>query len=455
MIKMTLSEAASIIGCSNPVRDAHFQGVSIDSRTIEKDNLYVAIQGERLDGHQFVTDAFQKGASAVMVQKSFDPSLPQLIVDQTIDALGQLSTAWRSRFTLPLVAVTGSNGKTTLKTMIASILKAACNNQPNMVLATEGNYNNHIGLPLTLLRLSANQRYGVIEMGMNHLGEIAYLSKLTKPMVAVINNAAESHLEGLKTVAGVATAKGEIFQGLDEKGTAILNRDDPHFNYWKTLITKQPILTFGLNETADVTALHIKDQKFTLQTPKGQIDIDLPLIGKHNIMNALAAAASTIALDLDLSAIKRGLEQMIPVSGRMCSYLLDNGTRVIDDTYNANPFSLKAAVTTLATLSGKKIVVLGDMKELGENTKEMHFDSGVNMRDSGIDYLFTFGELSEKTAEGFGKGALHFKDREQLIVALKPYLTPNTNILVKGSRSMKMEKILLELIPNLHLDHAH
>lgn len=455
MIKMPLAELSQILGCPSVSANSDFNGVSIDTRTLLPGNLFIAIKGEQFDGHAFLAEAAKKGANAALVERQTDVSLPQIIVPDTLEALGKLSLNWRERFNLPIIGVTGSNGKTTLKNMIASILRAACHNNPAQVLATEGNFNNNIGLPLNLLRLNEQHRYAVIEMGMNHFGEITYLTRLAKPQVAVINNAAEAHLEGLQDVAGVARAKGEIFLGLPEKGIAILNSDDAHFTYWRGLIGSHTYLSFGLKSTCDVTAIIKENQSIQLQTPKGKMDVTLPLLGTHNIMNALAATAATLALHIDLATIKQGLEQIESAPGRMQQYFLPSGTQVINDTYNANPFSLQAAINTLATFSGTKIIVLGDMKELGPNAKQLHQAAGEKICAAGIDYLFTLGHLSAATTAAFGENAHHFTEYKELVAALQPHLTRNVTILVKGSRSMHMERIIAEIIPDAHLEQAH
>lgn len=455
MIKMTLAELTQILGCPPLDSNIEFQGISIDTRTLLPGNVFIAIKGEQFDGHDFVEKAAKNGASAVLVNHKVDVSIPQIQVTNTLEALGHLSQHWRDRFTLPIVGVTGSNGKTTLKNMIASILRAACQNNPTQVLATEGNLNNAIGLPLNLLRLNEHHRYAVIEMGMNHSGEIAYLTHLTKPQVAVINNAAEAHLEGLKDIAGVARAKGELFQGLQPQGIAILNHDDAHFDYWRSLIGNHCYLSFGLKNPSDITAIIKENQSIELQTPKGKINMTLPLLGTHNVMNALAATAATLALDIDLSAIKQGLEQVASAPGRMQSYFLSNGTHIINDSYNANPFSLQAAIHTLAAFSGTKIMVLGDMKELGTHAEQLHQTSGDKIRAAGIDHLFTFGQLSAHAADAFGINAKHFTEYKELAAALQPHLTQEVTVLIKGSRSMRMERILSEIMPDTHLEQAH
>lgn len=449
MIQMTLAQAASLLGLTTAPAGVEFKGISIDTRTLQPGNLFVALPGEHVDGHDFIEQAHQKGAAAALVTRLVDTALPQLAVADIVLALGQLAAAWRAQFTLPIAAVTGSNGKTTLKNMVASIMTAACHGDEKQVLATQGTLNNHLGLPLTLARLGKQHRYAAIEMGMNHPGEIEYLTKLTCPQVATITNAAACHLEGLGDIAGVARAKAEIFSGLPATGIAVLNRDDAFYPFWREIIAQHDYLTFGLHPDADVSA-DLQETALTqlikLRTPQGHIDINLPLLGKHNVLNALAAAATALAIDIDLSAIKAGLEQIKPAPGRLQLHTLANGVNIIDDTYNANPFSLLAAVNTLASFAGNKILVLGDMKELGNDTVSLHHSAGESIRQAGINFLFTYGELSANTARAFGAGATHFNEQEKLVDALKPYLNSQTTILVKGSRSMRMEKIVAGLV---------
>lgn len=450
MIQMTLAQTAHILGLSTVPAEMDFHGISIDTRTLEPGNLFVAIIGETLDGHDYIEEAQRKGAIAAIVSRKIESSLPQLLVENTTEALGKLGKAWRDQFHLPIVAVTGSNGKTTLKNMIALIMTAACDNNQDEVLATQGTLNNQWGLPLTLSRLNKHHRYAAIEMGMNHFGEIDYLTKITRPNVAVITNAGASHLEGLGDVAGVARAKAEIFTGLTDDGIAILNRDDAYYTLWLSMINKHHFVTFGFHPDADIKAtIHPTSEKqhITLHTPKGDIDINLRLLGKHNVQNALAAAAATMSTGISLEAIKQGLENCNPAPGRLELHTLANGVNIIDDSYNANPLSLQAAVNILAAFQGKKILVLGDMKELGTEAKALHLAAGESIREAGIDYLFTYGDLSANTAQAFGEGAYHFNEREKLINALKPFLYNTTTILVKGSRSMRMEKVVVELTP--------
>jgi len=450
MIQMTLAQAASILGVPS-VSTTHreFSGFCIDTRILQPDNLFIALSGSQTDGHQFVKNARDKGAAAALVQQAVDADLPQLVVQDTVAALGQLAGAWRQQFSLPIVAVTGSNGKTTLKNMIAAIMIAACRGDGSKVLSTQGTFNNHLGLPLTLGQLNKQHRFAAIEMGMNHFGEIEYLTKLTQPTVAVISNAAAAHLEGVGDLAGVARAKGEIFSGLTAGGTAVLNHDDAFYDYWHNLIGHHTVISFGLNSGADVTASMQEGthaQHIALNSPKGSITIHLPLLGRHNAQNALAAAAAALALNISLDDIKTGLESIQPANGRLQIHRLENGVQIIDDSYNANPFSLQAAVETLSSFAGKKILVLGDMRELGSNEKDIHQTAGENIRRAGIDYLFTYGSLSLNTSQAFGEGAYHFNEQEKLVNALKPFLYNQTTILVKGSRSMHMERVVNELL---------
>lgn len=454
MMQNTLAALAKILSTTTDTPNATFSDVSIDTRTIQPQNLFVAIVGERVDGHDYIEEAQCKGAQAALVQHKVKATLPQILVEDTTAALGKLAASWRKQFSLPLIAVTGSNGKTTLKNMIASILQAACSATPSHMLATTGNLNNHLGLPLTLTRLDKQHRYAVLEMGMNHPGEITYLTKIAQPTVAVINNAAPAHLEGLQDVAGVARAKGEIFLGLQPHGIGILNRDDAFFDLWRELLGKHEFLTFGLQHTADITAVisasaSNNSPTFTLQTPMGHIDVHLPLPGRHNIMNALAATAATLAVNIDLPTIKAGLESVRSAPGRLQIHTLAQGIRLIDDTYNANPASLQAAIDMLTTQEGAKILILGDMKELGPQAELLHFNAGQKIRALGINHLFTYGQFSAKTTKGFGDQAQHFTDQHQLAEAVKPYLHAPATVLVKGSRSMHMENIVAKLKANV------
>lgn len=459
MIEMTLAKAAMTLNSmllaplNETWRDISFTGLSINTKTLNPGNLFIALAGTKQDGHDFINDAFEKGAAAVLVTKPIPASIPHLFVNNAELALGQLAKAWRDQFSIPFIAITGSNGKTTLKNMVASILTAACGHDSNAVLATQGTLNNHLGLPLTLAQLNIAHRYAVIEMGMNHFGEIEYLTKLTRPHIAIITNAASAHLEGVGSIAGVAQAKSEIFLGLTEDGTVILNHDDAYFEYWYKKSRPLKCHSFGLNPGADVSAtIPIQENNSNqassvlLHTPAGEISLQLPLLGKHNILNTLAATAATLALGVKSEAIRAGLENIAPAPGRLQLKRIAQGINIIDDTYNANPFSLEVAINTLVEFVGPKILVLGDMKELGQEAANIHQDAGLNIRKAGIDYLFTYGELSVAASKAFGEGAYHFNEQKKLIDALKPFLRNQITILVKGSRSMRMEHIISGLI---------
>jgi len=447
MINLSLAALSTLLGLETAAPEAHFQGISTDTRTLQPGNLFVAIKGDNHDAHLFLDDAQKKGAVAAIVQKLMPSSLPQFLVPDTIKALGALALEWRKKFSLPLVGLTGSVGKTTLKNMIASILRAACGNQAEAVLSTQGNFNNHIGLPLTLSKMNEAHRYAVIEMGMNHFGEISYLTRLARPTVAIINNAAPAHLQGVNDIQGVARAKGEIFEGLSPTGIAVLNMDDGQFDFWRALIGDRRCITFGAHPNADVHySLHNSGdplrQYLTLITPSERIEVTLPLLGKHNAMNAVAAVAACTALQIGPKAIKEGLENMKPESGRLQMHSFSKDIRLIDDTYNANPVSLQAAINVLASFSGQRILVLGDMKELGADSLSLHAKMGKAIRQAGIDRMFTYGELSAEVGKNFGGNTTHFQDQKILVEAVKKFLQPNTVLLVKGSRFMKMENVV-------------
>ncbi len=457
MIKLPLAKLASIFAKEMAASDQEkyqnqfFQGISTDTRTLSPGNLFIALEGENYDGHAFIEEAQKKGAVAALVKRFVAAStLPQIQVADTVLAYGALAHYWRKQFALPMVGLTGSNGKTTLKNMVTSILRAACGQREDAVLATEGNFNNHIGVPYMLSRLDASHRYGVIEMGMNHFGEIAYLTKMVCPSVAIITNAAPAHLQGVSDLSGVARAKGEIFLGLTQSGAAILNRDDPYYSYWHDLIGQRLCLTFGLKPPADVHVIlqastdSIK-QRITIVTPCDRIDVELSLLGQHNVLNALAAAAACTALHIDPQAIKEGLENVEPAKGRLQMHAFDRDIRLIDDTYNANPASLQAAVKVLAKFSGTKVLILGDMAELGDTTSSLHANMGKTIREAGIQQLYTYGDLSEQISKNFGENAFHFHDQNHLVDALKQQVQPNSILLVKGSRYMKMEKVVAAL----------
>lgn len=441
---MRLSEAAVATKGQVLGEDVLFTCVTNDSRGNNSGQLFVAMRGERVDGHDFAVSAIKNGAAAAMISHAVDGLSSALLVEDTRLALGDLAAYWRDKFDIPLAAVTGSNGKTTVKEMLASILRAAAGGH-DQVLATEGNLNNDIGLPLTLLKLRHQHRYAVAEMGMNHFGEISYLTRIGRPTVALINNATTAHLGGLGSVDGIAKAKGEIFEGLRAGGVAVINADDEFAPLWKTLAISHPILTFGLGAGADITAsylLHTESSDLKLSTPLGEAMINLPVAGKHNISNALAAAATAIAMGATLSHIVAGLEAFAGVKGRLQRKCGINGAVVIDDTYNANPASMRAAIDVLAARPGDKLLVLGDMGELGGDADAMHAEIGAYAKKAGISALYVLGELSLEMVKAFGAGALHFETPAALCQVLEKSMHETSTVLVKGSRFMRMERVV-------------
>jgi UDP-N-acetylmuramoyl-tripeptide--D-alanyl-D-alanine ligase len=450
---MHLSEAAALAGGSVQGKDASFDVVVTDTRGLPARALFVALRGPNFDGHDFLAAARDNGAAAAMVSRPWPGDLPSIVVDDTRLALGRLAAGWRARHALPVVAVTGSNGKTTVKEMLAAILA-----RRGAVLATAGNLNNDIGVPLTLLRLRAEHRHAVIEMGANHGGEIAYVAKLARPTVAVVTNAGSAHLEGFGSLEGVARAKGELFQALDADGVAVLNADDRYAALWAELIGPRRTLRFGLERPAEVSVVPGSERMevgdtlathFMLRTPLGELPISLRLSGRHNVLNACAAAAAAWATGASGDDIRQGLAALAPVKGRLQLKRAGDGLRILDDSYNANPSSLRAALQVLALAPGRHWLVLGDMGELGGNAMELHGEMGEAARLAGIDQLYTVGVLTRYTAERFGAGARHFAAQEALIAALQAALEDAdalpVTVLVKGSRRMAMERVVAAL----------
>ncbi|MSP85997.1 MAG: UDP-N-acetylmuramoyl-tripeptide--D-alanyl-D-alanine ligase [Methylotenera sp.] len=441
---MLLSEAASAMQAKLFGKDALFTSVGTDSRNITKGQLFVALKGDSFDGHDYAVQALQQGAAAVLVAKPNASLASALVVEDTYLALGALATYWRKKFAVPIVAVTGSNGKTTVKEMLAAILAVKASNA-EAIHATSGNLNNHIGLPLTILKLRANHQYAVLEMGMNHLGEIDYLTRITQPTVAVINNAGSAHIGELGSRDNIAKAKGEIFAGLSDAGTAVINADDTYAAYWKSLNEGKKIVTFAISKPADVRAKYQESGGLSLvqlTTPQGDICFKLNVLGAHNISNALAASAVAVALGVSNANIASGLEHFAGVKGRLQRKHGLNNAVLIDDTYNANPDSMKAAIDVLAHQSGEKIVVLGDMGELGVEAKRLHMDIGAYAKAAGLSKLYCLGELSVEIARGFGAGAHHYATPLAIAEAIKPWLSQGRTVLVKGSRFMKMERVV-------------
>lgn len=421
-----------------------FLRVSTDSRDVRPGDLFVALKGDHFDGHAFVAQALASGAVAALVSEPQPGAC--IVVKDTLAALGTLAAFWRKRFAETVViGVTGSNGKTTVKEMIAAILAAHAGAES--VHATRGNLNNHIGLPLTLLAMQPQHKFVVAEMGMNHFGEIAYLTRIACPDVAVITNAGNAHLEMLGSVEGVARAKGEIFEGLSARGGAVINVDDAQAGLWKQLAGEQRQITFGL-QNADVSAQEVEvteeGSRFVLVTSAGCESVRLPAPGLHNVRNALAAAAVTGALGVPVSTIARALSGYQGVKGRLESKRAFNGARLIDDTYNANPDSMRAAVDVLSAWAGKKVLVLGDMGEVGADAPQRHAEIGAYAEANGIDALYVVGENMAQAAKVFA-GGKHFESQEALVASLREALPTDATVLVKGSRFMQMERVVKAL----------
>tara|TARA_A100001015_G_scaffold318220_1_gene437422 strand:- start:4417 stop:5760 length:1344 start_codon:yes stop_codon:yes gene_type:complete len=441
---MNLSELASVLKVSC-TENFDLQGVFIDSRKVQEGSLFVAIKGENFDGHDFIGQAVEKGAVAVVCERTSDEvPVPQLVVEDSVKELGEIASYHRNQFTCGVIALTGSNGKTTVKEMIASIL-------PSPSFATQGNLNNHIGVPLSILNLRQDHRFGVFELGANHKGEIAYTVSMVKPKVTLINNIGPAHIEGFGSIEGVADAKGEIHLGLSKGGTAVVNEDDNFAHYWDACFRDKNQIRFSVEAPLDVYCKRLQMNpsgcaSFTLVTPKGECEINLKVFGKHNVSNALAAAACTYALGIGLSDIERGLNNFTGVSGRMTKRIGRKGSIVIDDTYNANLRSVLSALYVLAKMKGHRILVQGDMGELGDATQAHHQEIGQRASELGIDEVYTCGNNSVFTAKGFGANAQHFVSQAELSKQLIERLDANTTVLVKGSRAAAMENIVHDLL---------
>ncbi|AZC20602.1 MULTISPECIES: UDP-N-acetylmuramoyl-tripeptide--D-alanyl-D-alanine ligase [Pseudomonas] len=443
---LKLSEVAAPLNARLIAGDARFSGVSIDSRAIQPGQLFVALTGPRFDGHDYLNEVAGKGAVAALVEREIpDSTLPQLLVKDTRLALGQLGALNRGAFTHPVAAVTGSSGKTTVKEMLASILRTR-----GPVLATRGNLNNDLGAPLTLLELAPEHSAAVIELGASRIGEIAYTVAMTHPQVAILNNAGTAHVGEFGGPEKIVEAKGEILEGLDASGIAVLNLDDKAFSIWKARAAGRQVLSFALTASAaDFYASDIgRDARgcpsFTLHSPKGTEQVQLNLLGTHNVANALAAAAAAHAMGVSLFGIATGLNAVQPVKGRTVAQLARNGMRVIDDTYNANPTSMCAAVDILAGFSGRTVLVLGDIGELGDWAEQGHRDVGAYAAGK-VSALYAVGPMMAHAVTAFGAHARHFASQAELIAALDVEQDPNTTILIKGSRSAAMENIVAAL----------
>jgi UDP-N-acetylmuramoyl-tripeptide--D-alanyl-D-alanine ligase len=440
----TLGGFAKSCGGTLKGADRAYSGVSTDTRTLKAGELFVALRGPRFNANDFVAGAANAGAAGAVVDTPVASPLPQIVVADTQAALSNSAAAWRERFSMPIVGVAGSNGKTTVKEMIAAILERV-----GPTLATRGNLNNHIGVPLTLHRLDAAQRFAVIEIGANRAGEVADLVKLARPDVGLITNAGAEHLEGFGSLEGVARAEGEMVAGLDASATAVINADDEFAAMWRGM-ARGKVSTFGIANPADFSAADIHTAidgtgfvtRFELRAPEGVAPIELHLAGNHNVLNALCAAAAATAAGASLEDVRSGLATMRPVPGRLQFKTAPSGAWIVDDSYNANPSSMKAGIEVLASVDARRWLVMGDMGELGDYADASHGEIGRFARDHHIDRLFATGKLSALAVEAFGQGAEWFADTETLARAVDAELTREVCVLVKGSRSARLERVV-------------
>ena len=442
---LQLSEIANLADAQWQGQDVAITGISTDSRRIQPGDLFVALKGERFDANDFINPELEQRAQALMVHQSVASDLPTLYVDDTLRGLSRWARALRQQLSLKMLTITGSNGKTTVKQMCSSILA-----EMGSVCATQGNLNNHIGLPLSLLKLRPEHDYAVMELGANHQHEIAQLSELTLADVSVITNAGPAHLEGFGSLDGVAQAKGEIIDGLSPAGSVILNADDVYFEQWRQRAGQRKVISFGCSRNADYSAQWLSDNSLQLKTPECELTIQLALQGQHNAYNAAAAAAASAAMGATADAIRNGLSAMQAVTGRLQIHIGPRGETIFDDSYNANPASVRAAIEVLAAATGNRYLVLGDMAELGQSGGELHRAIGEFAKSKNIQKVYALGDLSRQTVEGFGQTAHHFSSHAELLSKLLSDLNNQqactTNILVKGSRSMSMEHIVTGLL---------
>jgi UDP-N-acetylmuramoyl-tripeptide--D-alanyl-D-alanine ligase len=457
---MTLQQALAWLDAAQLVGDASvaIKRVHTDTRSLQPGDLFVALKGDNFDAHDFLVQAKAQGAVAAIAQHGLDRAdLPGLVVGNSKLALGQLAKGWRAQFDLPLIAVTGSNGKTTVTQMIASILRAF---QSSRAFATEGNLNNDIGVPNTLLRLNKMHTVGVVELGMNHPGEIAYLAAIAKPTVALVNNAQREHLEFMGTVEAVAHENGAVIEALSPQGTAVFPLDDEFTEVWANMAGTRSKLTFALTGDADITATaewQGGNWQVNAETPKGPVEFKLHVAGQHNVKNALAATACSLAAGVPLESIAQGLSAFEAVKGRSRAVMVgfqDHEITLIDDTYNANPDSMRAAINVLAALAGPRLLVMGDMGEVGDQGPQFHEEAGRLAHSLDIENLFTFGEQSQLACSSFGPGR-HFDDVEALKAAVIAQLPHVRSVLVKGSRFMRMERVVQAITSQQEKEAQH
>jgi UDP-N-acetylmuramoyl-tripeptide--D-alanyl-D-alanine ligase len=446
----SLAQLTTAIAGARMTRDAAFEGVSTDSRSAPAGALFVALRGETFDAHDFLDQVLARNVAAVVVEKLPENfPLPALVVPDTLAALGRIGNAWRREYDIPVIGVTGSNGKTTVKEMIAAILTAAFGEDAR--LATQGNLNNEIGVPLTVMRLTGAHKAAVVELGMNHPGEIARLAAIAAPTVALVNNAQREHQEFMHTVEAVARENGSVLQALPAGGVAVFPGDDEYTALWRELAGEHKVLTFGLGDACDVRAAYTPNSfgsDLQVSAPQGQFGIKLSAAGEHNVRNALAACACALAAGIPQDAIVRGLEAFAPVSGRLQRKQAANGATVIDDSYNANPDSVRAAIDVLAQSAAPRILVLGDMGEVGTQGPQFHEEIGAYAASRGIDTVLVTGALARHMA---GAGAQHFEQFDDLLAALDKQMRQlgsksDATVLVKGSRFMKMERVVQHLV---------
>jgi UDP-N-acetylmuramoyl-tripeptide--D-alanyl-D-alanine ligase len=458
MIPLRLSEIAAALGVT-PLRPENGRDVTVDaivtdSRKVDFGALFAALPGSQVDGHDFAPAAVQMGAVALLVQRRLvlpgERAVPQLVVADVLVALGTLARLLRERLDPVVVGITGSNGKTTVKEMVSSILK-----RQGSVLATRGNYNNELGVPLSLFALEPKHRYAVLELGASKPGDIRYLAAIAQPDVAVVTNIGPAHLGGFGSIEGAARTKGEIYEQLPPGGCAVINADEPWVDLWRGLNRADTVITFGTESgpgSGPAIRLEGNEERPRIVTPAGAFEFQPALPGRHNLLNALAATAVGLALGVGLDDIRAGLEAVQPVPGRLNFIESAQGWTVIDDTYNANPASLYSALQVLAGMQGTAWLVLGDMKELGSQSPKMHREVGDAARAMGVSRLFATGDMSVHTVDAFGEGALHFASREELAEAVRRSLRPGINCLVKGSRSMGMEAVVAAITGNHDAD---
>ena len=449
MIVLALNEITEIVHGQLIGADVMVSGVSINTRVLSSGDLYIAISGEKFDGHDFISQAEGSGAIALIVAKKVETKLAQVIVDDTRVALAELAGAVREKAQVKVCAITGSNGKTTVKEMIAAILAVKY-----QVLFTRGNLNNDIGVPLTLLALNEQHQYAVVEMGANHIGEITYSCQYAKPDVAVITNVGPAHIEGFGSIEGVAHAKAEIIQSLSDDGVAVLNADDDFFAQWREIARQRKVISFAVEKSADVRAENITGQQaglqfntqFELVVGGSRVQISQALAGEHNVLNALAASAACLALGIDLEQIQMGLQQVRPVKGRLQLFETEAGVKIINDTYNANPASLTVALDVLQSCCGELWLALGAFGELGADSALSHRAMAKEIKKAGVKRLFAVGKMAENTVQAFGEGAAYYPRQEDLIAALQQAIREDVVILVKGSRAQKMEAVVNALL---------